>query len=274
VRPTLEGRTAGLTGTSRSVYPKSIHRQPGRSALSGWKWLTDCPLRSAGERMWDDRTVINPHDIELRRFLSDWIGAPTSRRRRLSEDCAWLPEPLREWHELASEWTVPVIHLKQMCPPERIASDGHYATFMEDPTGDWFWSFSIPHPDSVYDRELHESWQLNAEPLSEFLIHNVINEVVENASRYRVCDHVPLESLEEVVQPMREVAFGGWRWPVPGTRIFMGDSVVAEVAPALDARKPWGPVPGHVSVRVVARRSPALSYLDNIDGLMWIRNSR
>ncbi|MFJ6836844.1 hypothetical protein [Streptomyces sp. NPDC091209] len=217
--------------------------------------------------------MIDPPSIDLPRFLANWYGSPDAPPSRLPDSAAWLPEPLKEWHELSSQWTTPLMTLKRMRAPEEIAVKGGKAIFMADP-GDAVWAFDPDSPMDVYEGELYEGWEKSTESLSEFLIHNALNEAAYNATSRRACDEVAESRLDDILAPMTEVTFGGWRWPRPGHRVFMSDALVASVGPALEDQAPWGNRPGYVQVQIGSNDPALLAYLDELGGLRWMRSGR
>lgn len=160
--------------------------------------------------------------------------------------------------------------VKRMRAPEHVIARDRKAVFMEDPTGDWRWAFDTRDPGVVYDAELDKEWEQSAEGLSEVLVHSALNEATYNARSWRACSAVEEDRLAEIVAPMSEVAFGGWRWPAPGCRIFMNELMVAEIGPAMGLHVPWEHRPGFAAVRVAANNPACLGYLDNMSAINWV----
>ncbi|MFJ8747438.1 hypothetical protein ACIRL2_49935 [Embleya sp. NPDC127516] len=217
--------------------------------------------------------MIDPLTIDVDGFLIDWCGPPLAPPRDLPASCRWLPEPLRDLHRLVSRWPGPrpYFGLLNMRDPEEIEAKGRAVTFMSDPTGDWLWAFDLDDPDVVYDRELYEGWEEVDESLSVFLRHAVVQEAmcVGSARRW---GEVPRDRLEDVLAPMTEVAFGAWRWPGPGRRIFMNDGLVAEVL-SLEGPGISRPVPGLVEVSIAANTPKGLAYLDAVAEIPGLRRA-
>jgi hypothetical protein len=208
--------------------------------------------------------------IELYRFLTNWHGAPDAPPSALPGAYHWLPEPLKDWYGLSSRWTRPLMTVKRMRAPEHVIAEGHKAVFMEDPTGNWRWAFDMKDPDAVYAAELNAEWEQVAERLPEFLMHNTLHEAAYNARSWRACPQVEEHWLADVIAPMTEVAFGGWRWPAPGCRIFMNEMMVAEIGPALGLDAPWEFRSGYAAVRVASNNPACLGYLDGISAIDWL----
>src|SRR4051812_6794963 len=217
--------------------------------------------------------MIDPMSIDLPDFLSGWYGPPSRPAAHLSNTCSWLPSSLRAWHELSSQWTTPLTTIKKMVTPESIAPLEDRAVFMKD-AGDAIWAFDINDPSTVYEGQLLEGWTPSVENLSEFLIHNALNEAAFNAISRRAHEQVDEAFLDEVLDPMTEVSFGGWQWPRPGHRIFLGDGLVADIGPAMEDHAPWGNKPGFSEVQIGSNDPALLSYVDQIQGVDWFKSGQ
>lgn len=213
--------------------------------------------------------MINPASINLEQFLIDWHGAPNTRPPSLSDEFNWLPAPLRDWYEISGKWSSPLISLKQMKTPPQIIISGRKAVFMEDPTGDWLWAFDTEDLYTVYDTELHGTWQEIPEDIEEFLLHNAINEAIYSTDQWRECTHVDNSIVPEILTSLDEVSFKGWRWPSAGGRIFLSEMMAAEVSPAMDPRIPKAERSHYSEIRIAARTPQNLAYLDEIPSVAW-----
>ncbi|MFJ6390132.1 hypothetical protein ACIQJT_21285 [Streptomyces sp. NPDC091972] len=158
-----------------------------------------------------------------------------------------------------------------MRKPENIAVQEGRAIFMAD-AGDAIWSFDANDPSKVYEGQLHERWTESAENLSEFLIHNAMNEAAFNAKFGRSCEQVEESHLDQIIAPLTEVSFGGWQWPRPGHRIFMGVGLIADVGPAMEDHAPWGNRPGFVEIQIGSNDPDLLCYVDKMRGIDWFKS--
>lgn len=222
--------------------------------------------------MWHNDRMINLAEIDLFNFLIDWHGLPDAPPSALPAECTWLPDPLKEWYSLSGRWTSPLIRLKRMLTPGQIEQSDEKAIFMEDPTGDWFWAFNTEDKITVYDAELHGEWERTAEQLSEFLVHNALNETIYGGKYWRECTQVEAGLVADTLAPMTAVSFGGWRWPRPGGQIFMSKTLLAEVGPAMNPESLQKDRPGYSEVRVTAKEPVNLSYLDRMTSIKWLRS--
>lgn len=214
--------------------------------------------------------VIEPESINLHEFLTRWHGSPSASPGKPSVENDRLPVPLQEWYALSACWTSPIIKLKRMYSPDQIKRSGNKSIFMEDPDGDWFWAFDTEGMSAVFDSELYGEWELINESFSEFIVHNAVSETALGAPFWRESTQVHSDLLEEILAPMSVVSFGGWRWPRPGGRIFMSESMIAMVMPAMARSHPWGERLGYSEILVSAVEPKRLAYLDKIDSVKWV----
>lgn len=205
--------------------------------------------------------------------MTEWCGRADREIGRLPVDLERLPEPLRDWHLLVMRLNTSFRPVKKMLPPGQMRSCGNKIVFLEEWTGEWEWAFDSGASGIVYDRELYEDWQQVAESLPEFIQHNAIHEIIHGAGgnpRYQ-CRDVDNQFLAEISSPMDEIGFRGWRWPVPGGRIFVGDGIAAQLLPATRAPSFIDEIPNRSHVMVAAIDSGDLAYLDRIPHLKWTR---
>ncbi|WP_405977325.1 hypothetical protein [Streptomyces sp. NBC_00158] len=216
--------------------------------------------------------MLDPMQIDLQSFIQDWHGPADRPVVKLPSSCSWLPAPLREWHEFSSQWSPPLVRLKEMIAPERITVEGGRAVFMED-FGDQSWAFDVNNPSVVLEGQPNGEWVTSKEGLAEFIIHNAVQESAHMAPHWRSCSSFPDRLLPDVVTPLREVAFGGWLWPRPGHRVFLCEGIIAEVGPAMEDRAPWGDLPGHSEIHIGAITASDLDYLNGVQGVEWLNSS-
>lgn len=215
--------------------------------------------------------MIDPRSLSLSSFVTSWYGPPISPITPMPAESNWLPEPLKEWYSLSSQWDCSLMATRRILNSDQITIEGNMAIFMEDATSDWRWAFDTEHPDSVYDAEIGEEWEQASEGLAELLIHATLSEATYNAASWRECGQVDEEHLPIILMAMTEIAFGGWRWPWPGGRVYMADALVAEVLPAMELGAPWKARRGYAEVRVASPHSSKLTFLDELEGLKWTR---
>lgn len=209
--------------------------------------------------------------ISLSSFLTAWYGPPISPSVPTSADVDWLPEPLKEWYGLSAQWNNELLATRRIRTPQQIDIRDNLAVFMEDATGDFHWAFRMDDPNLVFDAELGQSWEPSDEGLAELLKHTALSEATFTARSWRECSHVEEAALPAILESMTQVAFGGSRWPTPGGRVYLKDSLLAEVLPAMEPGAAWNVHAGHFEVRVASPRPELLDFLDEIDGVKWLR---
>ncbi|MFF1739517.1 hypothetical protein [Streptomyces mirabilis] len=214
--------------------------------------------------------MIDPMDINLPEFLTRWCGPPDVSVRQIPSDFAWIPHQLKEWYSLVYRWEKIRSTDNQVYKPRQIRVNQGKVEFAADPTGDWFWAFDVEDSNSVYEAELRGEWRLVPESLSEFLVHVTLREAAGLANFGRTCSQVPDECLPRVLRGVEEIAFGGWGWPRSGHRMFMSESVIMDVGPAMDFKAPRRNREGFFSVRVSGISSETLGYLDEISPVKWL----
>jgi hypothetical protein len=212
--------------------------------------------------------MIDPSSIELHQFLTAWYGPPLNQGVAISREYLDLPEPLQGWHALEARWPQPLVRNKKLLTPGEMAISGGKVVFMTDP-GDALWGFDPISPETVYEGRLYGDWKRLTENLTEFLVHNAINEAASNAPHTKSCESVKNEHIPQIIAPLTEVDFGEWYWPRPGHRLFMSEKVIADVGPAMEDHEPWGDKPGYSEVQVGAVNASALTYLEDVPDTEW-----
>ncbi|MFF3685981.1 hypothetical protein [Streptomyces sp. NPDC002187] len=207
--------------------------------------------------------MINPKDIELSNFLRRWHGPIETNIEHLPSSCDWLPNPLRDWHELTSQWQTPITRMNHMTPPQEVNPENGLAVFLEN-QGVRQWAFSVNEPTAVHEGEDVYEMEKITEDLEVFLIHSALYEVAYGATFWRRCDAVPGEQLRHMLAPLARVAFDDSL-----TSIHLSDHVIAAVDPHMDGRSEWGALPDHWHIQVAATNSNELEYLNQHSGLSW-----
>ncbi|GGR19787.1 hypothetical protein GCM10010251_39970 [Streptomyces aurantiogriseus] len=148
--------------------------------------------------------------------------------------------------------------------------DADQVAFMEDLTGDWIWAFDPNQSNVAYEGDSIGNLNRTPEGLAELLVHATVRSVILLSNSGRLGAQVPNEALPQVLNSMECVGFGGWKWPRPGYRIFMADSLLAEVGPAVDPQAPWLSRAGYSAVRIAGLSDSVLTYLDSFSTVTWI----
>lgn len=208
--------------------------------------------------------MLRPSEISVDELLTRWWGTPSESVPQLPGRLSWLPEPLINHHRMLLRWSPSGFNETLLVPLGQVIPQGEKVVFMKDSTGDWLWAFDSEDQNSVYECALGEPWDVVNESLPETLTHQFLFDLAR-MSPVRIQHPALAEHLiAEMIAEMEEVRFGGWRWPLPGGRIFIGDGVVMTVGPAVSSEFPWGPQPGFFTVRLGASSSVSLEAFRNI----------
>ncbi|MFF8782997.1 hypothetical protein ACF07W_37550 [Streptomyces sp. NPDC015140] len=211
--------------------------------------------------------MISPSSISLPQFLTKWYGEPDKSAARVTSHPR-VPPALMEWHALAAQWSRPLMAVKKFIPIGDITVHDGMNVFMTDP-GDAIWAFDPTTPMAVYEGRMYEEWCKVPETFEEFLIHNALVEVAYNAPYKMSCDSVRNDRMVDVLAPMEEVAFGEWKWPAPGHRIFASETLIAHIGPALSDGGPLNISSAHSEVQIGAIDPTEASYLRNVPDTDW-----
>ncbi|MFG2960804.1 hypothetical protein ACGF5O_44670 [Streptomyces sp. NPDC048291] len=206
--------------------------------------------------------MIDLSDVDLEQFLTKWHGMPDrSATRAVARPD--LPEPLRAWHELTSQWSDRVMAVKEFTPLDEVAFRDDKAIFLADPANA-IWA--LDSAANVYEGRRYEGWVKLPESLSEFLTHNAIMEAAYGAPVRRYCDSVENSWMTDALAPLTEVATNGWNWPAPNYRVFMSDNLIAVVGPAMEGGAALENEAGFSGVQFGATTPSSLSHLESIPG--------
>lgn len=173
--------------------------------------------------------MLRAEDIDLSSFLQTWYGRPTREPAPLPSACGWLPDPLLAWHETTSTYERPLTYTTKYVAPQeiKVADDG-MAVFLTDSLAEWRWAFDPSSPSTVFSAEIYEPWEQCREDIQLVLVHNAVREAVFGAPVRLRAFRLTEEQFNNVVRPLEAVDFDDWRWPAPGYRNFLGDSMLVE----------------------------------------------
>lgn len=209
--------------------------------------------------------MIDPSSIDLDDLLTRWLGAPAPATRpqpSQAEQSFPLPSALLRWYVLASQWPVLASGGHRVYEAGAIREEDGMAIFMEDSTADWFWAFDSVSGELIFESPRNGAWESVPESMTELIRHLALIEIIPSVYPGKLCTKIAANPLARVLDPLTQVAFGGWRWPGSGHKVYIGESLLAYVGSSI--------APGYSSVRIVAIDDDALSYLDDIPGVSWI----
>lgn len=243
--------------------------RPGGSAVFAMSGRIRSSWRTRAYECHNDR-MINPSDIDLFDLLGRWRGAgrlPTAQPEDLP---LGLPVPLVEWYRITSGWPEVRSAGTKIYEPSSVRVGVDRVPFMEDLTGDWVWVFDPSQSNVVYEGDPGGRLSESPEGLAELLLHATMRSIILLSGSSRLGAQVPDVELPRILDGLKRVGFGGWKWPRPGYRLFVSDNLLAEVGPAVDPAAPWLSRPEYSAVRIAGLSGCDLSYLDSFATVSWI----
>lgn len=211
------------------------------------------------------RELFDVEPDSLERFLIRWYGPPDKEPADVGAE---LPRPLREWFEVTSRWSTPVI-VQNRVEREPWIDNGKSVVWVEN-QGVWLWAIDPEGDDPpVFDRENEDGvpWQPTGVPLSTFLLHATVFEAIWGAAGAST-SWVSTDRLAQILAPLRTLPMPDWRWPEQGHRLYAADGLLAFAGP--------NPGPGETAetttwceVVLAADRPDRLAYLTEIEGVDW-----
>jgi hypothetical protein len=158
----------------------------------------------------------------LGRFVYRWYGPPD--RPPADLDLSRVPEPLAEWHRLASRYTYPLSRDHEMLPPGG-------PRFWQGAT-DWYSYDAEAHANGALDPEVIENDELHTGlPLSRFLVYAAVYEAAYAPLHGLVHMDPAPTAVRAVKVRLRELDDGLWQWPDPSVRWFGDDDLLAHLGP-------------------------------------------
>lgn len=208
--------------------------------------------------------MLEPGDIDLVELMTRWqCGSKGAVGRGLSVDHGRQGSDLLNWALV--QWPGLLsggFKYTNLASPPRVK--GRPVMFHDD-GGDWLWSIS-DNDDTVYEYGENGAWRQINESVEEFILHLCMVENIINPPAGMLCARLAISELPAVVGPMSLVKFGGWQWPGSGHRIYLGESLMARVGPAVN-RTDYS---FEVTVWMAGLRESDLSYLGDIDGAAFV----
>jgi hypothetical protein len=216
-------------------------------------------------------SVVRPADLNVSALMMRWCGKPSKGAVPAKLGVALSRAPvLVEWLDLMSRWPDLLDIEPRFSAPERVTVDGDRLVFMRDDGGDWLWSCSLGADRTLYERKWNEEWSALDEDAADFLLHLCLVKLVGSSRFGRLCTDLPNQLLPRVLAPMTRVAFGNWRWPRAGHSIYISESLMSQVSPALDREDLLKPSMSHSSVWLSGTSEDVFDYLRRYPGVRWI----
>jgi hypothetical protein len=199
-------------------------------------------------------------------FLEEWYGSRVPRGPFVSTPS--IPEPLAELQALAKERHGLFVQ-NQLLPVDELESvDGRLIFYVEN-QGNWVWACDQDRDDPVVWSRSNDPggpWQAEREPLSRFLLQVVLFEGSVGAPHGAMTAMLTIDELQPVLEPMKRLDLGAWRWPAEPTWFYAGSDTIAVVNPN-DGSMPA--FPSTFDIVIGARSSEGLAYLETAKTRPW-----
>ncbi|MFV2179634.1 hypothetical protein ACFHW2_42360 [Actinomadura sp. LOL_016] len=205
--------------------------------------------------------TVDPKSIDLEEFLNSWFDPKENAVETFESSPVTLPDGLREWFRVISQWKIPLKGVKTIFPlSDMVEEDGKYI-FMGD-HGGWSWAFDPNVPLTVYEAKDDEPWRSLRGDWGDFLFFHVFTEAIETAPVVAWCADISESNLRRALNRFDEVSFTGSKWPGPGWRWYGTDGLIADAGPKQANR-------GRFAVTIGAKSKDFVDRLDLPIGAGW-----
>ena len=150
-----------------------------------------------------------------------------------------MPVPLERFYAQIAKWPRVMSQNRVLLPPELRTEDSKLVFYVENQSV-YFWATSESGNDApVWIRENRHvgRWELEAEPLSVFLLQLVLFEAAMGAPDVATAMDLPGPEMASIIRRMTKAPFGPWRTPQFPTEFYLAPGAVAFVSPAGSGRK-------------------------------------
>jgi hypothetical protein len=196
-----------------------------------------------------------------------------------------MPAPLRHFYGLIGGWSDAIVQNVLLSPPDlpqlkrekwaETRTERDKLIFYAENQGVCEWATALSQADdapvwirgSTLRGDLH-GWELEQSPLSTFLIELLVFEAVLGAAHGASVAWLDRRQLAQLLEPLRPIAFGPWRWPSYPSEFYAGDRLLAFAGP--------NPGPGEselttdrISLMIGSLDTDALAYLDDVARPEW-----
>ncbi|MEV5704222.1 hypothetical protein [Actinoallomurus sp. NPDC052274] len=193
-------------------------------------------------------------------FLRRWYGPP-DRGAADVDPAIVMPDLLRDWYRLTSQWSVPLSRHNHFSAPEDLRRRGDLLVFWDENQGAASWATKITGSDPlVYENEVDEEddgWECTGFTLSEFLVYVAASEAVYGDPNLVVNFDMDETQYESVVSRFLMLRHPIWSHPHPGWHYMAADNLLAQGG----NRPPTGGGPERYWIMVSANDPKALTRL-------------
>jgi hypothetical protein len=191
-------------------------------------------------------------------FLLSWYGGPDQKLVEVDPDFL-MPDPLREWYRLTSQWSVPVSSYNHFSAPKALCDHKGKLVFWTEHQGACAWGTdSVGEDPLVYENEgVIDEWESTGFPLSKFLLYVAVSEAVHGNRDALISLDMERHSYDSVVSGFVQLDDPLWRYPNPNWSYMTAEGMLAYggIDPPSDAPS------DHYWIMVSANRPESLERL-------------
>jgi hypothetical protein len=161
-------------------------------------------------------------------FLRGWYGEPDRKAIDVDPDLP-MPDPLRAWYHLTSQWSVPISSHNHFLAPEDLRDDNGKLVFLEGYQGARDWGAdSVGKNPLVYEsKDVIGEWESTGFPLSKFLLYVAVSEAVHGDREALISLDMDKQSYDSVVSNFIQLDDPLWRYPNPNWSYMAAEGLLA-----------------------------------------------
>ena len=191
-------------------------------------------------------------------FLRSWYGDPDQQAIEVDPDIQ-MPDPLRDWYRLTSQWSVPISRHNHFLAPEDLRDeDGHLVFWVENQGArEWRVDPARENPIVYESYDVIDEWVPTGFPLSKFLAYVAVSEAVHGNHDALISLDMDKQSYESVASGFTPLDDPLWRYPKSDWCYMVAEGMLAYggIDPPSDAPS------DHYWIMVSASRPEALEHL-------------
>jgi hypothetical protein len=191
-------------------------------------------------------------------FLRRWYGDPDQEVVGADPELL-MPDPLREWYGLTSQWSVPISSYNHFLAPKDLRDYKGKLVFWTEHQGACEWGTGQVGEDPlVYENEgVIDEWKSTGFPLSKFMLYVAVSEAVHGNREALISLDMDKQSYDSVVSGFVQLNDPLWHYPNPNWGYMAAEGMLAYggIDPPTDAPS------DHYWVMVSANKPDALQRL-------------
>ncbi|GAB3963518.1 hypothetical protein GCM10029978_021600 [Actinoallomurus acanthiterrae] len=142
-----------------------------------------------------------------------------------------MPDPLRAWYRLTSQWSTPMSRYNHFSSQDGLSRDGEMLIFWHENQGAASWATEITGSDPlVYESEVDEDgdWESTGFTLTKFLLYVAVSEAVHGNPQVAVNFDLSKQEYEDLESHFWSLDDPVWSYPYPNWRYMAAENLVAE----------------------------------------------